>query len=165
MPKMSEFLFGKPEQMQQFQNYTPQQQQFMDMMLQQGGQGMQDSWKYLMQIMSGDPQATQAFEAPYMREFQESTIPNIAEQFASLDAQGSSAFGQSLSSAGAGLQENLAALREGLKMQAIQQMQGMVGMGTGQQFENVMRPETSGFLETFIQGMSDSATNFAMSQV
>ena len=144
-----EFLFGKEEQMQQAPLYTPQQQEFFNMMLQQGGEGMGQGWDYLMKIMGGD---TSAFEAPLMREFQEQTIPGIAEQFASIDGQSSSAFGQALGSAGAGLQENLAMLREGLKMQALQQMQSMTGMGTGQQFENILRPGTSGFLDTFAQG-------------
>jgi hypothetical protein len=153
MPKWSEFFFGKPDKEQKMSTVTPEQQAFMNMMLQMGGQGMGQGFDYFSQIMSDDPSATEAFEAPYLRQFQEQTIPNIAEQFSALDAQGSSAFGQTLSSAGAGLQENLAALRQGLKMQAMQQMQGMAGMGMGQQWENIFRPATPGFFDMFAQGL------------
>jgi hypothetical protein len=86
----------------------------------QQGQG------YLQNLLQGGPQATSAFEAPYLREFQQRTIPALAERFAGLGsgALSSSAFQQALGSAGAGLQEQLAALRSGLQMQALPQALG-----------------------------------------
>lgn len=118
----------------------------MDSMMSGSQPGLESGMSYLSSILGGDETSAGAFEAPLMRQFQEQTVPELAERFASLDAQGSSAFGQSLGQAGAGLAENLAALREGLKMQAIQQLQGLGGMGLGQRFENILRPGRQGAL-------------------
>lgn len=60
----------------------------------------------------------QNFEAPMMRQFREQIIPEIASRFSGLDARRSSAFEQALGSAGADLQERLAALKGGLALQA-----------------------------------------------
>jgi hypothetical protein len=75
--------------------------------------------QYLMQILGGGEEGFKNFEAPFMRQFNEQTIPGIAERFAGAGAQSSSAFQQALGQAGAGLSENLAALRSGLQMQAL----------------------------------------------
>ena len=157
MPKWNEFMFGKREQTQQTQLYTPQQQKFFDMVLNQGGQGVSSGMYYLMSLISGEEGAFDAFEAPLRREYEEQTIPGLAERFAGLDAQGSSAFGQSLGAAGAGLTENLAALRHGLKMQAIQGMQSFANMGTGQRFESTFRPASGGFIGGMAPGFSQGA--------
>lgn len=83
------------------------------------GQGLQ----YLMQLLQGGPEAFANFEAPIKRQFEEEIIPGIAERFAGLGAgsQSSSAFQQALGKAGAGLSENLGALRSSLQMQALPQ--------------------------------------------
>lgn len=72
------------------------------------------------------------FEAPYLREFWERTIPGLAEKFSGVGAgaQSSSAFTQSLGQAGAGLSENLASL--GLKREqgAMDSLAQMLGINT-----------------------------------
>ena len=135
---------GGGDEVQQLQLYTPQQQDFMSMILGGATPGMESGLSYLSQMLSGDEEAFSAFEDPYKRQFQEQTIPGLAERFASLDAQGSSAFGQALGGAGAGLSENLASLREGLKMQSISQLQGLSGLGLKQQFENLYKQDSGG---------------------
>lgn len=70
-------------------------------------------------------------ESPMMRQFQEEIIPGIAERFSGLGAQSSSAFTQSLSQAGAGLQEKLSALRGQLTQQGVQQQLQAAQMGLG----------------------------------
>lgn len=152
MPKLSEFLFGKKEKTQQMPLFSPEQQAFMDMLLQGTKPGVQSGMEYLSQLLSGDEKEMDIFEAPLRRQYEEQTIPSLAERFASLDAQDSSAFGQALGQAGAGLTENLAALRQGLKMQALQQLQGLFTPGLGQRQENILRPGTSGFLGGVAQG-------------
>ena len=67
-------------------------------------------------------------EAPMMRQFREEIIPEIATRFSGLGARNSSAFEQAIGSAGAGLQERLAALRGGLALQA----QNDIGQQQGQ---------------------------------
>lgn len=81
---------------------------------------------YLQSLLSGSPEATAAFEAPAMRQFQEQIVPGLAERFAGLGAgaQSSSAFNQALGAAGAGLSENLAALRGQLQLGALPQALG-----------------------------------------
>lgn len=76
---------------------------------------------WLMKILQGGPDAFKEFEAPFMRHFQEQTVPGLAERFAGAGGLSSSGFQQALGGAGAGLSENLAALRSGLQGQASQQ--------------------------------------------
>jgi len=151
---LSNFFKGTKDKWEQKQLFTPQQQAFMDAMMAGAQPGLESGLGYLSSLLGGGQEATQAFEAPLMRQFQEQTIPALAERFAGLDAQGSSAFGQSLGQAGAGLAENLAALREGLKMQAIGQLSQLGGMGLGQRYENILRPGRPGALGGILGGLA-----------
>ncbi len=76
---------------------------------------------FLTDMLNPSSEAYSKFEAPYLRQFQESTVPQIAERFSAYDAQNSSAFGQAMGQAGAGLQEQLASMRT----------QGMMGASQG----------------------------------
>jgi len=104
----------------------------------------QQGSSFLQNLLSGSPEATAAFEAPYMRQFNEQTVPGLAERFSGMGsgAQSSSAFSQALGAAGAGLQENLASLRGQLQMgglgqalgyaqQPISNLQGFSQLGLG----------------------------------
>ena len=95
-----------------------------------GGGPMGSGKNFLQGILGGD---TSKFEAPLMRQLNEQTIPGLAERFsgAGAGAQSSSAFGQQLGAAGAGLSENLGALRGGLQMQALGPLMQMLQMGMG----------------------------------
>lgn len=70
--------------------------------------------------------------APLMREFQEKTVPGLAERFAGLGAgsQSSSAFQQALGSSSADLQERLAQLGMQQKQSALGGLQGLLGTPT-----------------------------------
>lgn len=90
---------------------------------------------FLQNLLGRTPeQQLEGFEAPYLRQFREQTVPEIAERFTGQDAQRSSAFGQTMGQAGAALQENLAALKGNLVNQLLgQQLQGAnVGLGYAQ---------------------------------
>jgi hypothetical protein len=121
-----DFLLGKKEKTQEYQNFSPQQNQLLDLL--QGGAQQQfpQALQFLGSILGQNPEALQAFQAPAMRQFQEEIIPTLAERFTTLGAQGSSAFNQRLGQAGAGLAENLAAQRAGLSFNALQQLQSLL---------------------------------------
>jgi len=80
--------------------------------------------EYLQDMLSGDSEAYQKFEAPAMRQFYEDILPEIAEKYAGAGAGSSSAFGLAATHAGGALSEQLAAMRENLRMQAVPQALG-----------------------------------------
>ncbi len=116
-----------------FENYTHSQKKLLDEMAKHSYVHLPNITKdknylagtqYLQKIISQDPELMKQFSAPYEREFNEQTVPRLAEQFGGIGAQDSSGFAQSLGAAGAGLQERLAALRSELGMQAANQLYG-----------------------------------------
>lgn len=126
----------------------------------------QQGSNFLQQFLSGSPESTAAFEAPAMRQFNEQIIPGLAERFSGMGAgaQSSSAFQQALGQAGAGLSENLQALRSGLQMQALPQalgyaqqpisnFQGLAGLGLGTQTKGYM-PKQQPFWQQLLAGLS-----------
>ena len=158
---MFDFLFGKKEQMQQAPTMTVGQNDLLMQLLSglsgggegAGGGAMGQGMSYLQNLLSGD---TSQFEQPLMRQFNEQVVPGMAERFSGMGsgAQGSSAFGQQMGQAGAGLMEQLGSLRGGLQQQGLGQLSGLMGQGLGaRSFENIFRPETSGFLGGMAPGM------------
>ena len=107
----------------------------------------------VQQLLQGQlgGEGQQAFEAPFLRQFQEQTIPGIAERFSGLGAQSSSAFQQSLGAAGAGLQENLAAMGATRQQNTITQLMQMLGIET-----KARSPKEKSFLEQFALGAAPS---------
>jgi|LNFM01.1.fsa_nt_gb hypothetical protein len=96
---------NKKPQTTQYPTMSPEQQAFQNKILEMlGGQ-----------LGEGGDEEFNAFAAPYKRQFEEQTIPGISERFAGLGGLSSSGFTQSLGQAGAGLNEKLAALQQGLK--------------------------------------------------
>lgn len=147
-------MTGKaPSGYKAFSTMAPWQQGLAQGQAQGFGQLQPQIMTYLQQLLSGDPEATAAFEAPYMRQFNEQIVPGLANQFAGMGALSSSGFQQSLGQAGAGLSENLAALREGLRSQAAGQgMQGihdLLGMNT-----QGLVPKGQSFLKQLLLGLS-----------
>ena len=141
---LSDFLFGESEQFKQVDRFTPEQKELIGQLLQGLGGPQQQGLGFLSSLF-GD---TSQFEAPFMRQFQEETIPGIAERFSALGAQGSSAFGQQLGKAGAGLQEQLASLKGQLGLQGLSALQGLSGQALQPQFESVYQQRQPGFLES-----------------
>lgn len=76
---------------------------------------------YLEGILSGDPEASRAFEEPAMRQFYEDVLPDIAERYSGAGAGSSSAFGLELGYSGSSLAERLAAMRAQLQQNALGQ--------------------------------------------
>lgn len=113
-------------------NWTKEQKalfsQMMQMLGPEGGlgEGMQGGIDLQRQLMDPNSEAVRQFSDPYMREFEQQTIPGLAERFAGMGGMGggmsSSGFGQSLSSAGGNLQSQLAQLKAGLGQNAAQSL-------------------------------------------
>ena len=122
-------------------------------------QGYQQGQNWL-QGLYNDPQFFQNFEAPLQRQFQEQTIPDLANRFASMGsggALGSTAFRNQLAREGSNLHTNIANLRGGLQQQGINQslqyaqqpfsnLMGLSSLGLGTPIFNQYQPPSAGFL-------------------
>lgn len=151
-----DFLLGKREKTQEFQRYSPEQEQVLNMLLGGAQQQIPSGLEFLSSILSQSPEAMQAFEAPALRQFQEQILPMIAEKFTGKFGEGSSrssAFGQQLGQAGASLAERLQAQRAGLGFDALSQLQGLLGTGLSPRKETALRPATSGALQGLLGGL------------
>lgn len=147
MPKFDEFMFGSGDKFKKMETMSPEKaqmfQQFMQMLsgMQGAGGGMQQSMKYFQDLMNPESDLYKNFEKPYLQEFEQQTIPGIAERFGGMGAMGgalsSSGFGQALSSAGSNLQTNLAGMKSGMQQDAAKQLMNqfmqMMGLGLGTQ--------------------------------
>jgi hypothetical protein len=131
MPSFSEWLFGSPEKLKKVPTGTEQQQQFgghdlismLQQMMQVGG-GQNLANQHDKNLLGQGPEAFNQFSAPYLQQFQEQMIPEIAERFAKNGALSSSGFGQALGGASSNLQAQLAQLFSQLQGQAAGRQQG-----------------------------------------
>ena len=159
MPKFSEILFGKNEKIQNISNQNPQQQQLWQQMMSgmNGGEGgYGDIANYYKQLMAGDPASEKAFSDPMMRQFNEDTVPGLAEQFAGMGSgggMGSSGFRNSAVNAGADLQERLASMRANLRQKGVEGLSGMYDKMMQPTMTPVMRPATGGLVGGMAQGV------------
>jgi hypothetical protein len=135
------------------------QNQLLQMLQGQLGQGgsFGQAQNYLQNLLSGSPESMQAFQAPAMRQFNEQIVPGLAERFSGLGAgaQSSSAFQQALGQAGAGLAENLQALRSGLQGGAAQSLLGLPSQFLGAAFQSpfaYMQKQGGGTLSNILGG-------------
>lgn len=98
--------------------------------------GYQQGQEWLMSMFN-DPEFFKNFEAPLQRQFQEQTVPDLANRFASQGsggAMGSTGFRNQLAREGSNLHTNIAALRGQMQQGAIPQL-----MNYAQQpFQNYM---------------------------
>jgi hypothetical protein len=151
---LHDFFFGKKEKVQQLPTMNPQQQALLQQLLGGLGGATQAGLGNLQGILSNEPGAFEAFEQPYKTQFEQKTIPGLAERFTGAGAQRSSAFGQQLGAAGANLSENLALLRGQLQQSAMGQLQNLMNTGLGaQSYQNVVRPGTTGFFGSLMPGV------------
>ena len=152
MPKLSEVFFGSKPKTEQISTLNPQQQQMQTQLMNMLGPLLQQGGGFLESLFSGG-QGGDQFSAPYMRQFEEQTIPGIAERFSEADAQGSSAFGQQLGAAGAGLQENLASLQGQLSQQGLQSLMGLLSQGQQPTFNTMYQPGGGGAFTELMKGL------------
>jgi hypothetical protein len=99
-------------------------------------QGYQTGMDWLQGLFN-NPDFFNNFEAPLQRQFQEQTVPELANRFAGMGsggALGSTGFRNQLAREGSNLSTNIAALRGGMQQQAIPQLLGYAQ----QPFSNMM---------------------------
>ena len=165
MPSFGDFLFGSPDKMKKMDTGTKQQMQFggkdlisMLQQMMQGGGGLNLANQYQQNLLGQGPEAFNQFSAPYLQQFEEQMLPQIAERFAGGGALSSSGFGQALGGASAGLQSNLAQLFSQLQQQAAQgqqsQFQNLSQVGLGYSpFAYNQQQGSGGFLAPLLGGI------------
>lgn len=153
---LKEALFGTPGRIEAFPTMTGEQQQLFSQLLGGLGGPLSSGLGNLQALLSGSPEALEAFQRPAIRQFEEEVVPGIAERFSGMGAgaQGSSAFGQQLGAAGAGLAERLSAQRAGLQSQALSQLSQLLGLGIGTKaFQPLQIPGQEGGLGKLLGGV------------
>lgn len=132
--------------------------------------GVQQLIPYLLQNLMGGQGGQGRFDfapiaARAQRQFEQETIPSIANRFTTLGggAGSTNAFKHAMANAGANLREGLAAQESqfGLQQQGLlQQLLGQLGgIGSQQQFENIYHPEQPGFAQTVLPGLLAGAAS------
>jgi hypothetical protein len=157
---------GSQDENKQLSNLTPEQQSaFRDYI--QNWQNSQAGYNKALnqqeQFLDPNSEAYSAFLDPLRREFDQQTIPGLAEQFAGYGAESgalsSSGFGQALGAAGGNLTSQLAQLKAQLMNQASQNLFGQYNQGANQAlgaraFENTYQPGRGGFGENALSGVA-----------
>jgi hypothetical protein len=129
---LRDFLFGKKDKIKKYDLYNPQQKKFFSNFMQQlqgmqgQGGGLEKSMNLLQDYLNPESNVYKNFEEPYMRQFNEKILPQIAERYAGAGAESgalsSSGFAQSLGAAGGQLQSNLAQMKSQMQRQSIQDL-------------------------------------------
>jgi hypothetical protein len=165
---------AKNDKRNKYPTGTPEQQGLHDSIIaramgmnQQGG-GYDLANQYNNNLLGPDRQkAYDQFSAPYLQQFNEQTLPQIAERFAGIGGQygansgalSSSGFGQAIGGAASGLQAKLAQLFSSLQGQAAQQQYGQFNQlsQTGLNYDPFAygtEEGSSGFGGAFAEGVS-----------
>lgn len=139
----SNWLQGNPELFQQITRYSPEMSQGLEQLFSQGLQGLQN------------PQAGfQPFADQAINKFNTQTVPGLAERFTSMGGgQRSSAFQNALGSAGANLNQNLAAMESQYGLQNRAGLLDQLKLGLTPSFHTIQRPKQAGFLEGLLGPM------------
>lgn len=148
-----DFFLGTPSRFEQLPTQTPQQLSLSSQLQQGVGDALPSAFQNIMGILSGDPQALDAFQAPALRQFKEQIVPEIAERFTRGGGQRSSAFQQALGTAGASLSENLAAQRAQLQSQALNQLMSFLTQAQTPQFTTQQIAGTEGALPGILSAL------------
>ena len=145
---------GKEGGIQQAQTYTPQQQNILQFLQQQGHQGLQNPYQGFAPI------AQQA-----RNQFNQQTVPGLAQRFASMgqNSLSSPSFASQLGQSGAGLEEALAALQSQYGQQYQQNALQQLALGLSPQFENFYLNSQPGLTEKLFNGAGQAAPSFYQS--
>lgn len=164
-------LFGSQGKTEKLPTMNPEQlghlKQMLQMLSPEGklGQGQEMSLDRLMEMLDPSSEAQQRFADPYMQQFEQQTVPGLAERFAGAGATGgalsSSGFGQALGGAGANLQSQLAQLKSQLQQSAAQDLMGQYNTLSqqslgAQPFAYQQQPGQQGLVQSALQGWGRS---------
>lgn len=171
MASFSEWLFGSPDKIKKVPTGNEFQQSLHDSILsqvlgmsQQGG-GYNLAQNYFNNLLGQNSQdAYNQFSAPYLQQFQEQILPQIAERFAGSGSLSSSGFGQALGGSASNLQGQLAQLFAELQKQAAgaqtNQYNQLAQQGLNYQpFAYQNQRGSSGFLGNFGLGLGNTTGN------
>lgn len=139
-----DFLLGTPGGIQQVSPYSEQQQQAMSQIMPYSLYGLQNPQQGF------EPMAQQA-----RTQFMQTTIPSLAERFSSMgsNAMSSPAFLSQLGQAGAGLEQNLAAMGSQYGLQNRSQLMSLLGMGLSPQYQNYQVKAQPGLFQQMMPAM------------
>ena len=135
------FFTGEPQRVEQVSKFSPQQQ---------------DVHAQLLQLLSQQlgQSGFQGIEDEARRGFQQQTVPGIMERLTSMGGAHSSALGQTLGAAGAGLESQLAGQRGQFQQN---QLQMLLGSGFQPHMENIIKPEQQGLLQALLSALGGGA--------
>lgn len=144
MAGISDFLFGQPAQKLQFQKFTQPQQNLQNQSINQ-----------VLGLLQNPRQGFQPYEQYARQQFQQKTVPSIAERFTALSpsAQRSSAFQSSLGQAGSDLESQLAMLGG---QYGQQQLNSLFPYALQPSFEELYMPQGGGFLQGLAPGIGQA---------
>lgn len=153
VPQQGNWWSGSPASIAQTSKFTPYQTQFLNELLGQSGQQMQNT------NFSFEP-----IEQYARQQFSEKTIPSLASRFSSLGEGGarSSEFRGAIGQAGAGLESQLAAMKQQYNMQLMPMLMQMMGMGLTPQYEQAYIPGQQGLMQALGGGVAQALPYAAM---
>jgi hypothetical protein len=159
------FFSGSPAEYEQVSNLTPQQLRLEKERRGAAKGAFGQAGDYWRNILSNDPSAFSAFEAPAQRQFNEQIIPDLAEQFAGMGAGNlsSSGFRNAAVGAGTDLAERLASMRAQLREGAASNLYnlGQSSLQPHAQYQQT-NPGSQGFLSSFSSGLGQAIPGAAM---
>lgn len=173
MSRVSDWLWGGAPELKKKATGSAEQQQFgsqdiiawLQQAMNQGG-GYQQANQYDQNLLGNGPEAFNQFSQPYMQQFEEQMLPQIAERFAGNGALSSSGFGQALGGAASGLQAQLAQLFSQMQAQAAgrqqNNFQNMSQVGLNYQpFAYHEKQGSQGFVAPFATAVTSAAVGSA----
>lgn len=134
-----DFLLGSEGKFRQsLSQFSPEQQNILQNLLQQGSQGL----------------GTEAIEEQARRNYRQNTIPLLSERFAQSGGIGSSGYQNAIQGVGTELETNLAALRQGNAM-------NLLNLGLTPQGQTYFEPGQQGILGDLVKAAADTGLAYA----
>lgn len=142
---------GEKGGVKQAQNFSPEVQQILQLLMQQGQNGLQNPYEGWGDV-----------ENNARTQFQNNTVPGLAERFTSMgnNALSSGAFNSQLGQAGVGLESNLAALKQQYGQQNRNNALQQLSLGIQPSFTNYYQESQPGFGENLFAGVAQAAPKF-----
>lgn len=156
-----DFLFGKGSKTKNKPIYNPTQENLLNQILGSLSTPMSSGVQNLQNILGGDSATFEAFQRPARRDFEQKTLPTIAERFTGTFGEGSqrsSAFGQSLGAAGRELEENLFSQRLGMQGDALSQILQLLGPALAPRKYQYQTSRQPGLIENVLVGGAQGLT-------
>jgi hypothetical protein len=128
------------------------------------GQGIDQLLQMGLQGLKNPTQGFDPIEQRARSQFQQNTVPSLAERFSSMgkNSLSSGAFATQVGQAGAGLEEALAAMRAQYGLQSQGQNLNLAQLGLTPQFQNYQMQGQPGFLQNSLGTVTDAATRALM---